>query len=724
LDAEDHIDFVKDAHGFLVHSKEIIESRPLQTYASALLFSPSGSLIRTAFQHEEPSWIAIQPDISRTWGSCLHTFEEHCHGVAFSQDSNRLILGFWNGIIKIWDTDSNTHLLELRIHESDCEIDRVRFFDKSSKFAVILDGDEAIEIWDVATGRYLSTYRHDKWASIEKFPFCNERALQAFANDTGRGSFNIFDTDQAMDLSFLTSPHHDRRNDRREVTSIFSPLGRFLAVNFKPEIKIWDATGNRHIQSLKLPLCNKESSIPGMPFMASAWLSDAALLAVGLSNRTVVVFSVNDGDILHMLHSGAGSTFEWPRTVTISYDSRKVASSSGPSSLRIWDLSNTSNPRTLVADREEIKSIAFSSDSERLVSCSWTGEAKIWDIRGEDCSQTLDDHQSGIVVLSLSNDSTYLASGADDSTVKIWDLHGRCLQTLHGHSSLIKRVDFFHHPERVGSLSDDNTYRIWDIVSGQCLHVYECGYSTSKLAVSPDLRILARMNGTLKTGKWSIQLKDIIDDVSLPTLQHDSAAYIYSLAFPGESTQLAVLDSNDIVRIFHTRSGECLQILDGKYKTSEMPRYRSLGGCPSVAFSSDATRLVSSRADGTILVWDSISGSCLHTFEISTPSLDVSYDQSGKFLLTKFGRIAISELSDLEEHRAAPTTHSPEAHGGGLSLDGKWITYNSVNILWLLPEYRRDASIIGGDSIVFGNSVGVAAGRKLWIFTLFPEFLE
>jgi hypothetical protein len=45
---------IEDARRFIMYHKGAIEGYPLQTYASALLFSPTGSLIRQLFQREEP----------------------------------------------------------------------------------------------------------------------------------------------------------------------------------------------------------------------------------------------------------------------------------------------------------------------------------------------------------------------------------------------------------------------------------------------------------------------------------------------------------------------------------------------------------------------------------------------------------------------------------------------------------------------------------------------
>jgi WD40 repeat protein len=673
---------VKDAHRFFVHSKDVIENYPLQTYHSALLFSPRGSLIRTAFQHEEPNWVTIEPDMSETWGSCLHTFEDSCSAVIFLQNFNQLALGLEDGMIKIWDADSNTYLMELKSFKSDYHIERVRYFDESSKLVAVLGEYEIIEVWEVATGTCLSTQEFEQGVLHQKVPFCNDAELRAFEKATMGDSARILDTAEARESSILMSPHHD---GRFKLNATFFPSGIFLLVNFKTNIKIWDATSSRHIQSLELPVRNEDSD---STFVASAWVSDSALLAVGLSNGTVIVFSIDSGDVLHILQSGDPPGWDRAKTVAISYDSKRVATPSGLSNLRIWDLSDTSNPHTLVGNSDdEIIFVAFLSDSRRLVSMSLGGGTKVWDICGEDVSQRLDDHQDWINSLTWSNDSNYLASGAFDSTIKIWDLHGRCLQTLHGHSESVIRVDCFHHPARVGSLSRDNTYRIWDVVSGQCLYVCEWGGSGTVIALSPDLRILARTKGTSTTSKWPIQLWDLIHDVSLPALCDDSAAHIRSLAFSGDSTQLAVLVDDKIVRIFDTRSGECVQTLVETDETDEDLRYSLPFGHYSVTFSKDAIRLVSAWGNGTIRVWDISSGRCLHTIETAILSTDVSFDQSGWFLLTDYGRIAIPESSDLEGNLAGSINHSPASHGVGLSPDGSWITYNSFEVLWLPPEY-------------------------------------
>ncbi|KAF2031118.1 NACHT-domain-containing protein [Setomelanomma holmii] len=107
---------VQDARRFVMYHKGAIENYPLQTYVSALLFSPTGSLIRQLFRHEEPRGTTIRPPMSDDWSACLQTLEGHrdwVTSVAFSPDSSRLASASGDYTVKIWDASSGTCLQTL-----------------------------------------------------------------------------------------------------------------------------------------------------------------------------------------------------------------------------------------------------------------------------------------------------------------------------------------------------------------------------------------------------------------------------------------------------------------------------------------------------------------------------------------------------------------------------------------------------------------------------------
>ncbi|KAH8894466.1 NACHT-domain-containing protein, partial [Thozetella sp. PMI_491] len=83
------VDLTRDGRRFIQYHRAVIESSPLQIYASALIFSPTQSPIRRQFQAEEPQWLITKPHMDSGWSACLTTLEGHGHSVesiAWSSD--------------------------------------------------------------------------------------------------------------------------------------------------------------------------------------------------------------------------------------------------------------------------------------------------------------------------------------------------------------------------------------------------------------------------------------------------------------------------------------------------------------------------------------------------------------------------------------------------------------------------------------------------------------
>jgi WD40 repeat protein len=140
-----------------MYHKGVIESYPLQVYASALLFSPTESVTRRLFQHEEPKGISIKPVMSAGWSACLQTLEGHGDfvlSVAFSHDSAKLASTSMDLTVKIWDASSGECLQTLEGHSR--SVSSVAFSHDSAKLASA-SLDETIRLWDATNGECLQT---------------------------------------------------------------------------------------------------------------------------------------------------------------------------------------------------------------------------------------------------------------------------------------------------------------------------------------------------------------------------------------------------------------------------------------------------------------------------------------------------------------------------------------------------------------------------------------
>ena len=137
--------------------KLAIENNPLQAYASALVFSPTRSLIRDLFKKEQPEWITIKPAMEDKWSPCLSTLEGHRDrviSVAFSHDSTRLASASHDRTVKIWDASSGECLSTLEGHGG--VVGSVAFSHDSTRLASA-SYDRTVKIWDASSGECLST---------------------------------------------------------------------------------------------------------------------------------------------------------------------------------------------------------------------------------------------------------------------------------------------------------------------------------------------------------------------------------------------------------------------------------------------------------------------------------------------------------------------------------------------------------------------------------------
>jgi WD40 repeat protein len=208
---------VQDARRFIMYHKGAIEGYPLQTYASALLFSPTGSLIRQLFQHEEPEGISIRPAISNGWSACLQTLEGHSgpvSSVAFSHDSTRLASAFGDSTVKIWDTSSGACLQTLEGHSS--YVSSVAFSHDSTRLASA-SGDSTVKIWDASSGACLQTLEGHSGpvssadlVSILALPHSDEivtKSQQSIRQKVMISSDNIWISDDAQELLWLPTEY-------------------------------------------------------------------------------------------------------------------------------------------------------------------------------------------------------------------------------------------------------------------------------------------------------------------------------------------------------------------------------------------------------------------------------------------------------------------------------------------------------------------------------------
>ncbi|GAA2082482.1 hypothetical protein GCM10009801_42260 [Streptomyces albiaxialis] len=281
-------------------------------------------------------------------------------------------------------------------------------------------------------------------------------------------------------------------------------------------------------------------------------------------------------------------------SLSFSPDGKSLATSSGPETVHLWDLTKNENEPTLPGEKRATYSVAFSPDgktlatgnggdyegvhlrdaktgrirtsltgvADKVLSVAYSPDGKtlaassaedvlLWDVESAKRTIALPGHNTMTNSVAFSPDGKTLATGSDDKQVRLWDTAtGRRRATLTGHKGQVNAVAFSPDGKTLASGGYDKQVRLWDAATGRHRATLT-GHKgqVNAVAFSPDGKTLATA-GHDKT----VRLWDMRTGKRKATLTGHRNA-ILCLSFSPDGRTLATGSEDRMVRLWRAGRG-------------------------------------------------------------------------------------------------------------------------------------------------------------------------
>lgn len=294
--------------------------------------------------------------------------------------------------------------------------------------------------------------------------------------------------------------------------------------------------------------------------------------------------------------------------------------------------------QTLATHTKPVVGIAVSNNGKYIATGSADNTIILWDASTFQVIRIIDKHKGQVTTLDFSPDGSMLVSGSTDKTLRLWSTaDGSEIRNYNTHFKQgIYQVKFSNNGSMLGvvswELSAGNTFpvvgfaKVLDVQTGTLIQRFNTdNHPASAVCFSIN-------DKKLYTGTWGFMIKQHDIESGKTEWAFDMSAFNYYTAV--QSIDLSP-DNKFIVQGGKDNKIRMLNAHDG----SMMYQIESWQGhqewVNSVRFSPDGNLFASAGDDGLLKVWQTVSGTLVHTFRGHTTGINqVAWSSDGNTIFT------------------------------------------------------------------------------------------